>query len=440
MWYNNSVLKQNTNSIKGHLKHFLFAILIGTATTFTLFRLYEKIFEVGSTQTPFGMAFIVLCVAFVWTFLFGPWRPQVKATVLGTCIFWIAYQRLSGEAPEERNAHMLAALIAFIPAVIWCVLFLKEHKQRLSLVILMFFAGMLSTAPILFYDALVRNQIELQFFLFRIVPENFSRSSSAFVSGNLVSFSGMKSTLAVTFISFLIVGLIEEVSKFWVLKKSGQHFFSSIDDVLQLGIIVAIGFAFAENVMNPTYFLAFVRNFLINAETPQWGSFLGNVVGRAILTNMVHILSTGVLAYFYALTLFADPILEEEHRAGKVHVLPHTLLALLRIPEEKTYNIEKMTLGLLLSIVLHGMFNFLVTLPEILPGNPRTLGDVFGLADGNPLHYIALLIVPSLFYVVGGFWILSILFYSKQNMQERGVLIETDSFVPEDQFFARYAK
>ncbi len=421
-------------------QHYLFAILIGTIVTFTLISLYDAIFQAPNPQNPFLMAFIVASVIVVWTFLFGPWRPQVKATILGTFVFWMAVHLILNEAPSERSARILATLIALVPAVIWCLLFIKEHKQRLSLVILMFFAGMLSTAPILFYDALVRHNVELQFFLFRVIPENFSRSSSVFVSGNVVNATGMQSTLIATMISFLIVGLIEEVSKFWVLKKSGQQFFSSIDDVLQLGIIVAIGFAFAENVMNPTYFLAFVRSYLINPEVPQWGAFMGNVLGRAILTNMVHILATGVLAYFYALTLFAKPVLEEEHRAGKVHFIPLLVYKVLRIPEEMTYKLEKLTLGFVIAIALHGIFNFLVTLPDLLPGNPRTLGDLFSSPDGSPLHLVALLIIPSLFYVVGGFWVLSILFYSKQNMQERGVLIETDSFVPEEQFFAQYAK
>ena len=421
-------------------KHYVFAVSIGTLVTFILLGFYYMLFDISVQQNSFSMALGVVCVVIAWRFLFGPWRPKVKATVLGTFILWLGVHMLLREPPSQRSAHLLAIFVAFIPAVVWCMLFLKEHTQRLSLVILMFFAGMLSTAPILFYDALVRHKVELQFFLFTITPENFTRSSNAFVSGNLVGVSGMQSTLVATLISFMIVGLIEEVSKFWVLKKSGKRFFSSIDDVLQLGIIVAIGFAFAENVMNPSYFLAFVRSYLINPEVPQWGAFIGNVLGRAILTNMVHILSTGMFAYFYGKMLFAGPVLEEEHRAGKIHPIPYTLHTLFRIPEKKVFRLECLTLGLLTSVVLHGMFNFLVTLPDLLPGNPRTLGDIFASAPGSPLHYVALLIIPSMFYVVGGFWILSILFYKKQCMEERGVLVEADTFVPKERFYSQYAK
>jgi RsiW-degrading membrane proteinase PrsW (M82 family) len=331
---------------------------------------------------------------------------------------------------------MLATLVAFIPAVIWCMLFLRDHAQRMSLVILMFFAGMISTAPILFYDAMVRHRVELQFFLFKIVPENFTRSSNAFVSSNLTGITGVKSTIIVTLISFLLVGLIEEVSKFWVLKRSGEKFFHSIDDVLQLAIIVAIGFAFAENVMNPSYFLSFVRQYIISPESPMWGAFMGNVLGRAILTNMVHILSTGVIGYFYGLTIFASPMLEEQHQRGKIHHIAALFHWILRFPEKAVYRKEMILTGLIAAVVLHGMFNFMVTLPDILPGNPRTLGDLFQADPSSPMHFVALLIIPSMFYVVGGFWLLSVLFYRKDCMKERGCLVRMDTFVPPQKVMA----
>jgi RsiW-degrading membrane proteinase PrsW (M82 family) len=321
----------------------------------------------------------------------------------------------------------LAAIVALVPAGLWCWFFLREHAQRRSLVCLMFLAGMLSTAPILFYDALVRSGAELQFFFFRIVPENFNRTSSVFVSGSLMGLSGIRSTLLASFISFLLVGLIEEMSKFWVMRRSGKAFFRSIDDALQLGIIVAIGFAFAENVLNPTYFIGFVREFLLQ-DSPDWAGFLGNVIGRAILTNMVHIVSTGVLGYFFGLALFAGPYLEEEHRKGKIHWIAHLFHELFGYPEKAVFQRQMILLGIVTSVSLHGLFNFLVTFPEILPSHPRTLADLFG-APGGVLSAVPLLLIPSLFYVVGGFWLLTALFERKESMRERGHLVMVDTFV-----------
>lgn len=410
-------------------KKYSFAFIMGTVLTFLLLGFKRSLFDDAVTQNPFTMAIGIVCVVMAWRFLFGPWRPDVKATVLGTFIFWVGMHIFWKEAPEDRTAHMLATIIALIPAFVWCMLFLKYQRQRKSLVLLMFFAGMLSTAPILFYDAMVRNGVELQFFLFRIVPENFNRSSSAFVSGNIVPTIGLHTTLLTSLISFMIVGLIEELSKFWVLRKSGQQFFASIDDVMQLAIIVAIGFAFAENVLNPSYFVGFVKEFLIAPVYPDWSGFIGNVLGRAILTNMVHIVSTGVFGYFYGLYLFAGPYMEDAKTAGHEPFVPHLLHDILRLPEKVIFRREMMMLGLVLSIVIHGLFNFLVTLPDMLPGHPVTLGDLFGAPQGSFLHFIAILLVPSLLYVVGGFWLLSTLFYRKQSMKKRGHIVTTDTFV-----------
>lgn len=411
-------------------KPYLFAIIIGTVVTFSLIGFKQALFT-GHGQDPFMMALGVVCIIVAWQFLFGPWTPLIKAVVLGTFLFWVGVHLIFRELPSDRTAHLIAIGIAFIPAVIWCWLFLEYHKQRKSVVVLMFFAGMISTAPILFYDAMVRGGVELQFFLFRIVPESFTRSSNVFVSSSMVTSPGVETTLMSTLIAFLLVGLIEECSKFWVLKKSGQSIFTSIDDVMQLAIIVAIGFAFAENVLNPTYFIAFVREYIVNPPTPDWSGFMGNILGRSILTNMVHIVSTGVLGYFFGMALFARPYLEDIERKGKKLYVPLFLHWFLRLPVKEIFRREMMIIGFVLSILMHGLFNFMVTLPDILPGNPRTIGDIFNLGEGSPFNYIAILVVPSLLYVVGGFWLLSTLFYKKECMKERGHILKTDTFIQE---------
>ena len=409
-------------------KEYVFAITIGTAVVFAFLCIKKVIFEGSVANDPFFMAIGVVAIFLMWRLLFGPWQPHVKSAVLATFILWIAAHIIWGEAPEERIAHGLAFAAALVPALMWVVLFLRYHTQRLGLAVLMFLSGMLSTAPILFYDVLVRSRIELQFFLFRIVPESFSQSSSAFVSGNLIGLSGLHSTMIATLISFLLVGLIEEFSKYWVLKKSGSDSFRSIDDVMQLSIIVAIGFAFAENILNPSYFNSFVREYLLGMDV-DWASFTGNVLGRSILTNMVHIVSTGVLGYFFGLAIFARPYLEDAAQKGRTYFFVKLMHHFFRFPQKTVFRRQMLLLGFILAILLHGFFNFLVTLPDMLPGNPRTLGDLFQAGEGSFLHYIALLLFPSLFYVVGGFWLLTSLFYKEENRKVRGRLVVSDTFV-----------
>ena len=415
--------------LHGKKSQYLFACILGTILSLGLIRVTQTLFDPSLRENTYIIALGVLFLVILWKALFAPWDVPTKTTILGTFVFWVVLYTFSHGSPEERTVRMLAMLSALIPAIIWCVLFLEYHRERFCTVFLMFFSGMVATVPILFYDALVRRGIELQFFLFRVIPESFNRSAEQFVSGQMVGIGNLHSTLLTVFLSFLIVGLIEEVSKYWVLKRSGQMVFSSIDDVLQLSIIVAVGFSFAENITNPGYFMGFVREYLLVPDHPDVFGFLSNVVGRSIMTSMVHIVSTGVMGYFLGLAIFAGPYLEEEYKRGRVHRIMEWFHSLFRLQRKSIFRIQMVCTGLFFAILLHSLFNFLVTLPDLIPGHPRTLGDLFDAPSSSLLHAIALLLFPALFYVVGGFWLLTGLFLRKENMEERGHLMRQEVYV-----------
>lgn len=403
--------------------HVLFATILGTVLSLGLITTVQVFLRPGLQENSYAMAFAVLLVVMAWRSLFGPWEVQTKATILGAFLFWITLYLYRNDDSNLLLAHLIAALTALVPAVVWCRLFLRFHQERMGTVILMFFSGMLSTAPILFYDALVRHGVSLQFFLFRIEPQSFSQASQTFVSGQLAHPGTVQTMLVSTLISFAIVGLIEELSKSWVVYHSAKQLFSSIDDVMQLSIVVAIGFAFAENIINPAYFTSFVQQHLLSSPFPDFTAFLSNVLGRSVLTNMVHIVSTGVSGYFLGLAIFADPYLTERHAHGKTYRLIAAIHRLLRLPEVSIFRVQMVLMGLVSAIMIHGLFNFLVTVPDILPNNPHSFYDLFG--PGAPLFFkrIPLLLIPSLLYVVGGFWLITHLFLKKENMIERGYII-----------------
>jgi hypothetical protein len=409
-------------------KEYVFAATIGTVMSFILIA-FARMLLGGGSHDPFFMTLSIIAVALVWRFLFGPWGANVKATMLGMFILWVAYHTLFQEAPQELTAHLIAIPLAAIPAIVWCALFLPYHKEKLSVVFLMFFSGMLSTAPILFYDALVRQRVEMQFFVFKIVPESFNASVQAFLRTTTVGASPLQVTILSLFINFLFVGLLEEGSKYWVLRKNGSRYMTSIDDTIQLAIVVAIGFAFAENITNTGYFLSFVQEYLLTGQGADWKNFLANVGGRSILTSMVHIVSTGILGYFLGLTLFADPCLKEAEKAGKKFWVAEGVRWMFGLPKESAFRTEMLTSGVIIAMLLHAFSNFLVTLPEVLPGNPRTLGDLLQSSPGSPFHFVALLLFPSLLYVVGGFWLLTSLVLHEENSKERGHIAAPEAFV-----------
>lgn len=410
-------------------QHLLFGVILGTLLSVGLIKFAHVLLSPDIEQNPHIMALGVFLMFVAWRLLFGPWNASAKATVLGTFLFWVTLHLLATETDAERTAHLLAVVVALIPALVWSALFLEYHRERISTVFMMFFAGMASTVPILFYDALQRHGVILQFFFFRIVPESFNETSQIFVNNQFPTISSFQTTLVIMLVSFLLVGLIEEGSKYWVLRRAGEQFFTSVDDVMQLAIIVAIGFAFAENVTNTGYFLNFVQEYLVAPAERDWLGFFGNVAGRAVLTSMVHIVSTGVSGYFLGLATFATPFLEEAQAQGRSYHFVEYVHRLFGFQKKSVFQWQMLLSGLTFATVLHAGSNFMVTLPDALPGNPHTLGDVLGSSPGSPLHYISLLLFPCLFYVVGGFWLLTVLFHKKQNMKERGHLVMTDTFV-----------
>lgn len=417
-----------TRRLQRKQTHLLFAAMLGTALSVGLIRCTDLFLQPANVGNPFAAAAAVVLAIIGWRTLFGPWEVQTKTVLLGTFLFWITLHLLRGASHEDLLVRLIAAATALIPAAVWCRLFLKYHRERLNAVLLLFFAGMLSTVPILFYDALVRRGVEIEFFLFRVKPESFNDVAQTFVAGHM-SGNSMSMTIFGTLLSFIFVGLIEEVSKYWVLSRSGKQLFSSIDDVMQLSIMAAIGFAFAENIVNPVYFTSFVREYLFHGSAPDIGGFLGNVMGRSVLTSMVHIVSTGVMGYFLGLAIFASPLLAEMHATRRPHLFLSAIHRILRLPEVSIFRVQMLTTGLLCAISLHGFFNFLVTLPDILPGNPQSVADVLGKGSPAIFQSIPLLLVPALLYVVGGFWLLTTLFLRKENMIERGHVVTREELV-----------
>lgn len=405
--------------------HYVFGALLGTVLSAAYLQFVPMLFTAPVVSNPFAIALGVVLIVTAWRLLFGPWETHVKATVLGTFVFWITLTLVLNRTGVDRLTVLIAMAFALIPAAFWCYLFLQYHRQNLSRVFLMFFAGMASTAPILFYDAMVRGNLQLHFFYFRVIPESFNAASQSLVLNQMQGTRSLTTVLLSLALTFVCVALIEEFSKYWVLKKSGQKLFSSIDDVVELSIVVAIGFAFAENILNTSYFPSFVKRYLMDSASRDWFAFVGNVGGRSVLTSMVHIASTGILGYFVGRSIFASQLLAIENR----YPFTDLLSKVLDLPRVAVFRSVSVISGLTFAVVSHGLANFLVSVPDALPNNPRTLGALLGSPQGSPLNSVSLVIIPSLLYVVGGFLLLTWLLEWNSNRQERGRLLQQDTFV-----------
>jgi len=192
--------------------------------------------------------------------------------------------------------YPLYIFFGLAPSFIWLLFFLRKdsHPEPHATVLKIFFYGMLSAIPVAL--------IELG-------------AADLFKSTYLPSF------LVQTLYIFLGVALIEEVFKYLVVRqKVLQH--PALDepvDLILYMIIAALGFAALENLLilfpmtNPFQFL---ETFLVS-------SF------RFVGATFLHALCSGLIGYFLALSFF-----ESKHRL-------------------------KLTIqGLILAIVLHGLYDF----------------------------------------------------------------------------------
>ncbi|MBN2306728.1 PrsW family intramembrane metalloprotease [Candidatus Peregrinibacteria bacterium] len=277
--------------------------------------------------------------------------------------------------------YSITFLIAIIPALIWAALFMKKHKENKWLVLLTFTGGIFAAQLILLYKGYWDTSINLIFAKITLVDFR-SNISSIFIS-----------TVLAAFVTFMGIGAMEEFFKFGVMKLINKSFFRSIDDVITLAIVSALGFSFYENMI---YF------------NSQWGTmniqtFAMLAVSRVTIVTMVHMLCSGVLGYFFGHAYFASPILRLEHVQKKRHPMLIFFKNLLHMKKSHLYQNEMITIGLVLAMLLHAIYDFVLS---------------------STINLSPVLIAGTiLLYFFGGYYFLSYLIKRKESKLQLGLLL-----------------
>lgn len=282
---------------------------------------------------------------------------------------------------SPQLAQILVFAIAVIPAVIWLYLFLSKHHENKWLVILTFVGGMAAAKLIVTYQGYWDSTVNLIFFKVSLV--NFKSNIEAMI---------INAALA-TFVIFLGVGVMEEFAKFWIMRLINQNFFKSIDDVIELAIISALGFAFFENVL---YFTSQVGRL-------SAGGFAVFALFRVTVVTMVHVLCSGILGYYYGMAFFASPMLKIQQMKQQRHPILHFLKRVLHLKKSHVYHDEMMLIGLVASMVTHAIYDFVLSLDYTFLGLP-------------------LYLPVMLLYFFGGYWYLSRLFQKKDLNLKLGLV------------------
>jgi len=276
---------------------------------------------------------------------------------------------------------IIVFLFAAGPAIAWLYFFTRQHKIGKWLMLFVFIAGMVAAKIILTYQGYWDETINLIFFKVNLVD---FRSN---IEGLVVN------AVLATFFVFLGVGAMEEYMKFWIMRLISKNWFQSIDDVIHLAIVSALGFAFLENIL---YFSA------------NWGKlsaagFLVFALLRVTVVTMVHMLCSGILGYYYGMAFFASPVLQIQYSKKKQHPVIQFIKKILHSRSSDIFYDEMYSIGLILSMVTHALYDFIFTINKVIFGIP--------------------LVVPAIFiYLFGGYWFLMKLFQKKDLNLKLGLV------------------
>lgn len=309
----------------------------------------------------------------------------------------------AGEYPIE---FVFCILLALVPAVTWFLIFGQRHKCRWPYVLITLFAGMCAGALVLSYQFFWGSQFN--FIFFSVTPHNFQEGLQGQV----------QSVLLGTLLVFLSIGFIEEYAKHWLVKMTDHSIFESIDDVIELSIIGALGFAMLENM--GYFFMLVVQD--------EHHNLTQLFVIRSIFVVFIHILCSGIYGYFYGLGFFAKPILEKREREGKMPKLPLWLHRIAHMKKVTVFKDEMATLGLLVAMTIHGLYDFFLEVGTF----GKLTSMLFGISPnywGADIQMHVFLLPAILFF---GFTYLSYLLNKKEDQKKWGHLETREVFVEEE--------
>ncbi len=230
---------------------------------------------------------------------------------------------------------ILAGGLALVPALFWGYIFYQKQPENKMTTLVLFIAGTFSVAPLLLYK-----------YLWQFFPWINAFVYTNTFNDNLVGFGNLTLVPLDVIATFMIVGVIEEIAKFSAVRLVHHKKVCSITDCIEYFIIVALGFAFAENVI---YFhnIMSVRG-VDNIFLP--------FIFRSLFSTFAHVMFSGIFGYYYGLATLSDKVLAEPFNQGKWQIT-RSIIKFFHLDRFKTFHDEKIAQGLFTAVVLHAFFN-----------------------------------------------------------------------------------
>jgi len=317
-----------------------------------------------------------------------------------------------GSSGNLITTIVFCAFLSFVPILGWLYFFQSRNREKTRFVALAFIAGMFSVVPIKLYERYwdtavfyfehlnlfkhlsmlinlpdlprllsfitVNAIVALGLFVFiafvmfafeTITGDNTARvfrqkTAKIFESPLFFISVGVICGLVAYFFSlalsqkvwfFIVVGMLEEYVKHLVLRFSDDEKINSVDDAISFAIIVALGFAFVENVL---YFQKF---WATGGGFQQFVLFLGL---RSTISVIAHASFSGIFGYFYGIARFSTEIFKIESKATQ-HPIINFCHRVLHLKKETFFHEEKMMEGMLAAMIIHGIFNSMLEFGQI---------------------------------------------------------------------------
>ncbi len=151
-------------------------------------------------------------------------------------------------------------------------------------------------------------------------------------------------------ILYLSIGVIEEVSKYFVVRRVDAKEINSVRDSIEFSIIAALGFSFAENTF---YFIQIQQNFGMDM-------LLNVFIFRSLFSTFAHVLFSAVYGYHAGLANFAEEIYKQQSRNSFYRKAIYRIGKLLSIKGSDLFEDQHRFLALFFAASLHAIFNLLL--------------------------------------------------------------------------------
>ncbi len=234
----------------------------------------------------------------------------------------------------------ISTIAAAVPIAVWLYFIFRKSERSKKTLALVFGIGCF-TAPAL----LLMQELWDKF-------PNFNLA--AFIENNI-------SDQNTTFIAmFVLFGALEEIIKFYVVSGIDKKtlLIQKINDSIRYSLAAALGFAFTENIY---YLVEFWPSISL-------GELVGMFVFRSLFTACAHMIFSGIFGYYYGIGKFSFYLKKQEKSIGKRSSLGTKIISkIFRIPMSHAYQQKMVLKGLVISIVLHAGYNYLLQYNAVLP-------------------------------------------------------------------------